>query len=519
MLLKFLFSNINFTLSVFSAFVFFITGWLYLDSSKVERNKYNLTIRSLGFFLLAFSAAAYATTITSTFFLLVTQWIEIVGLVVIILTLLKESMTGPPGKKSLAIFPITIFTSFFSLIPITAFLNLVIALIFFKKITRSFEKQLMPVFWAFIFLATAKILSIGFLWNDTTNVFLSNFLSDFGPLWLVTRLIEVLGLIILAKWTLGYIRFRLASQLFISIVSAALFIFLVTTIFFTFLLLRNVELDSLTHLETDVKVLYYSLESHQKEALSDVNTIAQDGAFLEAFANKNKKELLRITSDYLLIQNTNFLTVTDKSGNVVMRAEDKEKIGDNLGLDPVVKSALSGRKLSTIITIPGVFLPLVEIKAAMPITISGQVQGSVITGFLIDNAFVDGIKKITGLDVAVFAGNRRAATTFLLPDGKSRAVGTIESSQQVITKVLEKGEVFIGPSQVLNQSYYTAYAPLKTNGDKTIGMLFVGKQQTELIKAANRSLELTFIGSIILMILSIIPSYYISKYIHEQVSA
>lgn len=519
MLLRFLFSNLGFTFSVFSVFVFFITGWLYIDSSRVERNKQNYIIRSLGFFLLAFSSAAYATTINTESFLIVTQWLEIIGLITIILTLFNEPAFSPLGKKVIIFLPIGIFTSIFSLIPIAAALYLVVALIFLKKITQNLEKQLKPVFWAFVFLALAKAASIGFLWNDTTNVFLSNFLSDFGPLWLIIRLVGTLGLVILAKWTLGYIRFRLASQLFVSTVSASLLIFLVTTIFFTFLLLRNIEQDSLDHLRTDVKVLQYSLERLQKEALSDVQSISQDTVFLNAFENKNKKELSKITSDYLLFQNTNFLAVTDRDGNVLMRAEDKEKIGDNLLSDPVVKSALLGRKLSTVVTSPGIFLPLVEIKAAMPIMIDGEIQGAVATGFLVDEAFVDGVKSITGLDVTVFADKRRAATTFLLPDGKSRAVGTIESNDSIISKVLEKGEIFLGPSQVLNQSYYTAYAPLKTNGDKTIGMLFVGKQQTELIKAANRSLELTFLGSIILMIVSIFPAYYISKYMQDQMTA
>lgn len=521
MLFRFLFSNIGFTISVFSAFVFFITGWLYFDSSSVEKDKRNLIARSIGFFLLALSSAADATLVSSGSFLLAAQWMEIIGLIVIAIDLLGEPMLSLPSKKKVLIFfPIfSIFTSFFSLIPFAALLYLFIAVILIKDVVLSYEKQLKPVYWAFIFLAIAKAASIGFLWKDTTDVFLSNFLADFGTLWTTVHFIELIGLVILAKWTLGYIRFRLASQLFISTVSASLLIFLVTTIFFTFLLLGNVEQDALAHLRTDVKVLQYAMERQQKEALSDVQSISQNSVFINAFERKDKKELLRVTSNYLIAQGTSFLAVTDKEGNVLVRAEDKEKTGDNIGFDPVVRSALSGQKLSTVTVSSGVFLPLVEIKAATPIVIGGKVEGVVATGFLVDEAFVDGVKNITGLDVTVFAARKRAATTFLLPDGKSRAVGTIESNPKVISKVLEQGEIFLGPSQVFNQSYYTAYAPLKTNGDKTIGMLFVGKQQTELIKAANRSLELTFLGSIILMIVSIFPAYYISKYMQDQVSA
>lgn len=519
MLIRFLFSNINFTILVFSAFIFFITGWLYVDSSKADQNNKNLIIRSIGFFLLSFSFAAHATFFNAEFFLLYTQWLEISGLVIILITLLKEPSLRPPGKTVLVLFPMGFVSSFLWLIPTTAVLYFAISLIYLWKVFKSHEKQFKPVFWAFLFLAIAQALSIGFLWRDTTNVFYSNFLSDFGALWIITRLIGFIGLVILAKWTLGYFRFRLASQLFISTASAVLFIFLMATILFTFLLLRNVEQDALTHLKTDVKVLQFALESLQKEAFSDAQNIAQNTAFLNAFESKNKKEIYDITADYLIVQGTSFLAITNQDGEVLMRAEDREKIGDNIGSDSVVKSALSGQRLSTVVTRSGVFLPIVEIKAATPIIINNEVKGAVVTGFLVDSAFVDGVKRTTGLDVTVFADRRRAATTFLLPDGKSRAVGTIESNPSVISSVLEKGEIFTGSSQVINQSYYTAYAPLKTYGDKTIGMLFVGKQQTELINAANRSLELTFLGSIILMVVSIIPTYYVSKYISNQITA
>lgn len=573
-------------ISVFSAFIFFITGLLYIDSAKVEgENKMpgattsrrffkafrrffdkfktlilrtsivdmvkqfgpsfrsrlagaspkrvirrlvhefrkvtniNLKMRAGGFLLLSLSSAANITPLNTGLFLIITQWLEISGLVIILTTLLKEPVLRPPESTVLALSPIIFITSFFSLIPITVSLYLAISLVYLRKVTESHERQYKPVFWAFLLLAISESLNIGFLWRNTNNVFLSNFLSEFGPLWIITRLIEFIGLIILAKWTLGYFRFRLASQLFITTVSTILFVFLVTTAFFTLLLLRNLEQDALSHLETNVKVLQFALERLQKEALSDAQSVVGDTAFVNAFKNKDRKKIYEITSDYLISQDTSFLAVTDKEGQVLMRAEDKEKIGDNIGSDSVVKSALSGQKLSTVITRPGVFLPIVEIKAAMPIVVNGVVNGTVVTGFLVDDAFVDGVKSITGLDITVFAGRRRAATTFHLPDGKSRAVGTVESSDRVISKVLEKGEIFIGPSQVLNQSYYTAYAPLKTYGDKTIGMLFVGERQTELINAANRSLQLTFLGSIILMIASIIPAYYISKYINDQMKA
>ena len=77
----------------------------------------------------------------------------------------------------------------------------------------------------------------------------------------------------------------------------------------------------------------------------------------------------------------------------------------------------------------------------------------------------------------------------------------------------------MGSAQVLNQPYYTAYAPLKTYDKQTIGMLFVGQRQDTLIDTAKRSINLTFLGSIALMVISLIPAYFFSRFLAKQVEA
>ena len=77
----------------------------------------------------------------------------------------------------------------------------------------------------------------------------------------------------------------------------------------------------------------------------------------------------------------------------------------------------------------------------------------------------------------------------------------------------------MGSARVLNQPYYTAYEPLKTYDGKTIGMLFAGKRQDILIDTAKRSVNMTFLGSIVLMVISLIPAYLFSRFLAKQVEA
>jgi limonene-1,2-epoxide hydrolase len=430
--------------------------------------------------------------------------------------LILEPILHKPGKvKALVAIPLIFPAITQSLLPLSAVLTIIVALCYYRKSTEGLEKQLKPAALAFLLLAMAKIINLSLFWSDTANVFWSKILADFGVVWSIHHFLLLVGAGILAVWIWGYIRFRLQIQIFTIIVGSSLFIFLTITFFFVFLLLRNLETDALSHLRTDVNVFQYSLNRQQMEALSDAKAIAQDSGFQKAMGENNSDALYKITSDFMLSQETDFLTIASSSGEVIMRAEDRDRIGDNVSEDLVVKSAFIGNPLSTIVSNTSHSTPEILIKAASPI----KNKGVVVTGFIIDSAFVDGVKEVTGLDVAVFSNNIRAATTFTAPDGKSRFVGTTETNSEVLDTVLVKNETYIGSLSILNRPYYTVYAPIKTLGDKTIGMLFVGKPQTTLMATAQKSVDSTFLVSIILMAISIIPAFFLSKYIKENVKA
>jgi hypothetical protein len=544
MLTQILFLNTgHFAFTILSAFTFFAAGLLYLDSWQVDRLKKTPLFRSIGFFLLA--AVTIATFFPFPIITTLAQIIKIGGLSLIFLSLAREPILGKPGTniplptidtqpaqsvineakstktkkkaklKMAAFIPFALPIISYSLVPLSAVLFLLIALLYFRKSTEGLEKQLKPAAFAFLFLALAEFVNISFFESGTLNVFLSRMLADFGVVWIIHHLLGLTGIIILLTWVWGYIRFRLQTQLFATIVGSILIVFLATTSLLTFILLKNLENDALEHLKTDVNVLQYALNSLRFEALSHAGVVAQDSSLREALKQGSSSDLYKITSDFMLSQNTSFLAVASSSGEVLMRAENRDQVGDNISEDPVAKSALAGLPLSTINVSEGITYPKVSVKAAVPI----KDGGAIVTGFVIDSAFVDGVKDLTGLDVTVFGGDKRAATTFVAPDGKSRSIGTLATDKKIIDAVLEKGEIYIGASNVLNQPYYTAYSPLKTSGDKTIGMLFVGKPQTTLFTTAQRSIDLTFLGSVILMIISIMPAYFLSKYIGEHVEA
>jgi len=525
MLINLLFGEtFHFAITVLCAFVFFAAGLLHFDSWQVNKLKRILLMRSVGFFLLAITFAIRAASLEIPLVALVAQVFEIIGLVLILISLIREPILQPPSKKKLALltpFAVPVFSS--SLIPLSAVLMLLISAAYFRKTTEGFDKHLKPVFLAFLFLGFSEILQISFFWSDTPIIYWAQLLSRFGIVFNLQSILQLTGIIILGIWVWGYIRFRIQVQLFVMIAALSLTLFLITTVFYTFLLLRNLEDDALFHLKTDVSVLQYSLNALQEKTLAHAKAVSQDSDIKQAFMQNDKEKLFSLTADFMSAQKTSTLLVASASGEVIMRAEDRGKTNDNVFEYPIVKSAIQGKGLATVVYRDGISYPQISVEAAVPLRdgsrSSGKIVGSIVTGFVIDSAFVDGVKTVTGLDVTVFGKDKRSATTFMAPDGKSRFVGTLETNKKVLDSVFKKGQIYTGAVTVLNQPFYTAYAPLETADDKIVGMLFVGKPQNTLTDAAERSISLTFLGSVILIVLSLIPAYFFSRFLKEHLEA
>ena len=99
MLIQLLFaSTAHFALSVFSAFVFFATGLLFLDGWKIDKQKKMPLVRSIGFFILADVSALHAASLSMPTIEFLMQVLKILGLLLIAYSIIKEPVLQKPGK-------------------------------------------------------------------------------------------------------------------------------------------------------------------------------------------------------------------------------------------------------------------------------------------------------------------------------------------------------------------------------------------------------------------------------------
>ena len=101
-----------------------------------------------------------------------------------------------------------------------------------------------------------------------------------------------------------------------------------------------------------------------------------------------------------------------------------------------------------------------------------------------DNSeIVDFLGEICDGHVTIFQNDTRVATT-VKNEGGQRLTGT-KASEKIIAEVLTAGKIFSGSAEVVGATYQCAYLPIKDNGGKIIGMLFVGLPEGALDHIQN----------------------------------
>ena len=149
-------------------------------------------------------------------------------------------------------------------LPIMAF---AVSILYWRRATVGLERHLRPVAQAFAFFGLYELFTVGSYWQDTSNPLLYRFVAAYGPVWWLAQ-VSLLGAgIILGRWVWTYLTKRLLTQLFMVFVTATVVIFFVSTVGFSFLLLRNVQSEALTELSTASRVLNYAVASRQAQTI------------------------------------------------------------------------------------------------------------------------------------------------------------------------------------------------------------------------------------------------------------
>jgi two-component system NtrC family sensor kinase len=361
------------------------------------------------------------------------------------------------------------------------------------------------------------------------------------------------------------LRIPIATKLILSF----LLIIVITTTVFTVVGIQLISNRIVTEAQEKVgrdlnsaQEIYLSKLNH----INDVVRLTADrfyikDALISGDIGSFAAELVRVKES----EGLDLLTITDPSGNVLLRANNINLTGDSQSHNELV-AAVIDRNVpvagTMIVPIEDLRLesqllveqahftfidtPMARVRsqteetsgmmlgAAAPIfDYQNNLIGILYGGVLVNRNYeiVDEIKRTVfqdlqykGQDIGtstIMQDDLRISTNVKNADG-SRAIGT-RVSEEVYNQVVVKGEPYIGRAYVVNNWYITAYEPIKSINNQIIGILYVGileqkyvdiKQQTVLV-----FLSIALIGVLVSTVLAYLLSRSISGPIKKLVQA
>lgn len=527
---QFILENLHFTINLFLALVFFAVSWLYLDAWLVTR-RVREVLYLIGFLLVSLAFLLQATVIQSPLFsqaqpssflsLPYFLFIRLLGYIFVLGGLIFDPIQKKPTFSNQQQTPKNAFFTMVNPLGLVASLvlpalALVNGLLYLRKATFGLERHLKVISFAFILLSVAEIFNFLQRFQPANDPSSFKLVSVFGLYWFFEYALYFLVFLILGRWIRTYLTKRFQSQLYFSFIFTSLVIFLVITITFTGIILKNFQDENTKRLGSDVKILQFWLESKKAEQLSNTQLFAQDPILVEAVEQKNQDVLSSFSQDFLQAKTQSLVVITDINAQVIARGDDPEKIGNSLSENKLVKNAIEDKPSSSMQVFEGVLAPEISIQSAAAIKKDGQIIGALLTGILLDSAFSDGVKSNTGLDSGIYVGDKLSATS-ILDENQKRPLGTILSDKKARAEALEKGKTFSGEIMVSQKPFFASFVPLLDSNNNQIGTIFIAVEQLQALKTAADSIQLTFLAIIGLVVASLLPAYFISVSLSRQI--
>ena len=272
----------------------------------------------------------------------------------------------------------------------------------------------------------------------------------------------------------------------------------------------DASIDATTQLAKATTDATYNASS--EKFLQEARLIAGNPALVEAVARRDHAAAAALGKELMDMAGSEFITITDEKGIVVGRGHSP-KYGDDVNNQETVAAGRKGESVVGIVA--GTVVPF-TLRAGAPLVHEGKVVGTVGIGIsLASEAYVDRLKKETGLEATIFKGDIRAMTT-LIRDG-NRLIGTKLQNTAVSEAVLQRGETVSGELQLLGRPYSVVYWPILNMAGKPVGMWFTGQPLDTVVQARREALRNALLAALGITLVFALVAFVIGRMLASPV--
>lgn len=489
-------NNFRFALELLGAVALLMAAWLTFDTYSVSKEG-KILVRTVGFALFALWQVIAAVSAGSDLLSFLGFALYVIGLACILGSFLASRQLAMP-----AILIIPSFAAFAGpLYGVATILLLAIAYASYRQSKIEFNPTWKRFYLSFLLLGIGAVLAI-FAKGNETSIFS-----------LVGSVFKLAGFLFLAAWVWQFLALRIRESLIIIFISAALLLSTVVTLAFSTILITQLTSQTEANLLTNARVLDLDIKELKQESLAEAALFASDSRLSDAIATNDFPTLQTLAESFMEQYSLGFVTVTDRQGTVLIRAHALSKRGDSLAGERALEEALAGKVFVTVEESP---VEKLSIRAGAPVKQKNRVVGAVIAGYPLDNALVDGIKRVTGLEMFVYENGTSIAATAFAADGRTRLTNIPLQNSEVENAVRKEGGSMTAQTSILGQTFLASYLPLTSGDDKIVGMLSAAKPEQDILDIINATNRLTLITVILIMLVLAYPIYLFTRRLTDE---
>jgi len=261
------------------------------------------------------------------------------------------------------------------------------------------------------------------------------------------------------------------------------------------------------HMDLSVSTVHSAIAQIKENTMLMATQFANNTAVATGVQTDNAAAILaqiNATMAHQTASDSYFVVVTDNYGRVVTRSHGGGA-GDFVSQRPVVAFALNDAATSDVDFYGET--PLSIVSGAPIVGFGEAILGSVIVGYdMTSQSFVNLLKDTTGAEVTVFLHDTSIATTI----AGDYAVGSqIENLPGY--RAIAHREFVIMEKSIMGESFLTYYEPIMTADGVIVGVLFMGRNLSE-VRAAEMSMMMTaVIAALIIAAIALLASSQLNR--------
>lgn len=296
------------------------------------------------------------------------------------------------------------------------------------------------------------------------------------------------------------------------------------TIVTSFMVVDNLKAEAYKRLNNDLDVTMHTFDYFSQDALKTARMLASNPYMVGNLTADKPKAVAMLSSHLHALAQESIVSVYDRDGKVLYDGGDVATLNSPRRHPAALGLALAGEESTGVAVLPSNAL---AVEATVPVMQGKVIVGAVRVGTKLDNAFVDHLKSITGLEVGItdglqtgIAGGHSLQTRWIAQTilNENRGRLTTDVPDKMINEVRAVGEPIRRTVELQGITYLAAVAPLYGSYGEFVGTLFIAESEGPLHRAVQETVLMIIGVAFLVGALGALAVRYMAKAITNPIS-